>query len=343
MKDKIDPGIIRRYKSGKHTFQDIKKMTRWFREDQYKSEIKDVVESDWDSFLLQDNSQHKDLSQAYRELSSKIGVEKTSRSAGRHILKLYYRVAAILLIPLLAYFSYSVIDNYKDRLTPQWVEVVSPYGLRTNFDLPDGTKVCLNSGTHLKYIKQFEKDRRLSLEGQAYFDVHHDANAPFVVSTEVVDVTVLGTKFSVSSFSSDNQVGVVLVEGKVQLDGRNHSFSNVLKPDERFTFNKQLREGKIEQVDAKYLTSWKDGVLVFRNEPLSLVLKRLGRWYNVEFDIVDSDLMDFRYRATFKDEPLEEVLHLISLTAPITYEIQKREMDDQGNYGSKVVKIRKKL
>ncbi|RKD90329.1 FecR family protein [Mangrovibacterium diazotrophicum] len=342
MKDKIDPGIIQRYKSGRHTFLDIKKLTRWFRDEKYADGLKIAVEEDWNAFRLDENAEPADLSSAYRFIQQKIGTPVRIISRKRRVLNFYYRAAAVLLIPLLVYFAYSLAHKQTGNNSEQWVEVVSPYGLRTNFELPDGTRVCLNSGTHLKYNTDFAKKRTLSIEGQAYFDVIHNPKIPFVVHTEVFDVTVLGTKFSVSSFDSDNQVDVVLEKGKVQLDGVNHSFTKVMKPDERFTFNKQESEGKIEQVDAGYLTSWKDGVLVFRNEPLSLVLKRLGRWYNVDFEITDSELMDFRYRATFKDEPLDEVLSLISLTAPITYKIEKREMNDQGSYTSKIVKISKK-
>ncbi len=253
----------------------------------------------------------------------------------------YARIAAILLLPLLIYSAFSLLNqafNLSD--TSSWVEIVSPAGMRTHFDLPDGTKVSLNGDARLKYKANFQKDRQLVLEGEAYFNVHHDASSPFVVQTEVMDVKVLGTKFSVVSMAEENSVEVVLEEGKVQLLGKDKSFAETLNPNEGFFYDKENRSGKITTVDASYLTSWKDGLLVFRNEPLGEVMNRVGRWYNVKFDIVDAEVQSFRYRATFSGEPLEEVLRLISLTAPVEYEIKERKINKDGKFEDKIIEVR---
>ena len=93
------------------------------------------------------------------------------------------------------------------------------------------------------------------------------------------------------------------------------------------------------KVDAGTLTAWKEGKLIFRSEPLGNVLKRIGRWYNVRFEIKDKEVEEFSYRATFQDEPLAEVLRLISLTAPVEYRINDRNMNENGLYEDQVITI----
>lgn len=344
MKDKVDFEIIRKYTKGTHSFHELKKLARWFENENSYDELKEAVEPIWDEFEIPKHSEDKDMHVIFSRLKNDIRKGKDTPALTKRILTIYFRVAAILLIPLLIYSSYSVWQHFSTvSSNMRWVEINAPYGAATHFALPDGTKVSLNSGSRLKYNVEFNKERKLTVDGEAYFDVRHDASHPFIVKTDVMDVRVLGTKFSISAFSQDNDVSVVLEKGKVQLTGTDKAFSEVLQPDERFVYDRSLNKGTLEKVDASYLTSWKDGLLVFRNEPLSEVIERIGRWYNVRFDIKDQEIMDFRYRATFRNESLDEVLKLISLTAPIQYEIKEREQNKANDqYETKNIEIRMK-
>jgi len=346
MKEKIDSKLIQNYANGHYSFRNLKQIARWFQDSKYHNDIKSVINSYWDQFELKENHAEKDLTSVFNKLKEKILNEKKGINLKQRLISIYAHVAAILLLPLLVYSSYSLIDRvFNLPGSRNRVEIVSPKGTRTHFDLPDGTKVSLNSGAHLKYNVNFKRNRQLSLCGEAYFDVYHDDSSPFIVHTDVMDVTVLGTKFSVASIKEENSVEVVLEEGKVQLKGKGNSFSEVLSPDEKFFYDRENKKGKIEKVDARYLTSWKDGILMFRGEPLGEVMERIGRWYNVKFEIIDPEVKAFRYRATFSDEPLEEVLRLISLTAPVEYKIKERNLKKDGRYDEKtvVVKMKKQL
>lgn len=341
MKEKVDPVLIRNYTEGRYSFRDLKRIARWFQDIRYYSDIRSMIDSHWEEFGLNENHKEKDLSAVFFRLKEKILVEKDRISFGQRFIHVYARVAAILLIPLLVYSAHNLVSRRFDSLERSpWVEIVSPAGTRTHFDLPDGTKVSLNSDTRLKYKANFKNDRRIVLEGEAWFDVFHDASSPFVVHTEALDVKVLGTKFSIVSIEEENSVEVILEEGKVELTGKENSFLEILLPDQGFFYNKGTRSGRIAAVDARYLTSWKSGHLVFRNEPLGEVMKKLGRWYNVKLEIADPELEDFRYRATFGDEPLEEILRLISLTAPVSYEIGERRINSDGQFQDKIIKVR---
>ena len=343
-KEKVDGRLIRNYTKGQYSFQDLKRLAHWFGDLSYHNEIKAVIDEHWAEFELDDGMGEKDLSAVYNRLRLKIIAEKKEISLTQKVYKIYIRVAAILIMPLIIYSAFSLSNHFFDfpKSNP-WVEIVSPKGARTHFELPDGTKVSLNSGTHLFYHVNFKNDREVKLEGEAYFDVVHNQVVPFEVQTDFITVRDIGTKFSVSSFAQEKTIEVILQEGEVELMGEKGSFRQELKPNEGFYYDKETHSGKIATVDAVNLTAWKDGLLVFRSEPLGEVLKRLGRWYNVRFDIQDKEIEDLHYRATFREEPLEEVMRLISLTASIKYEIRERKVDENGEYQERVVVVRKKL
>ncbi len=343
MKEKIDYKVLLNYSRGEYSFLDLKKISRWFEDLRYHRELKTIIEMHWRDFDMPDAEKEKDLSVVFENLRLRILEEKRQKGTKEKFLHYYARVAAVLLVPLLIYSTYSIFRNSKfsDRFET-WVEIVSPLGGRTHFQLPDGTKVSLNSGTKLTYSPNFKNNRMVSLTGEAFFDVYHNPSFPFVVRTIDLDVKVLGTKFNVAAFDNQQLVEVVLEEGKVEVFGSEDSFYRTLRPDEKLTLHRQQNTVDVKKVEATNLTAWKDGVLIFRSEPLDEVLTRLGRWYNVRFEILDKEIETLHYRATFREEPLEEVLRLISLTAPIDYEIKTREIGDDGLYSEKVIYIRKK-
>jgi len=344
MKEKVDLQLIKKYTQGKYSFRDLKRIAQWFGDRRFLGAMKGAVEAHWTGFGNDEEAETEDLNGVFEKLWNKILTEKKKVRLIERASKVYMKIAAVLLLPLLIYSAYSLAEYFSARpvTSSQWVEVVSPMGARTHFNLPDGTKVSLNSGTHLKYASDFTGNRQVELNGEAYFDVFHDAGSPFVVHTDVLDVRVLGTKFSVAALEDEKITEVILEQGKVHVTGNKESFSGDLKANEGFYYNKKSHTGQIRPVDASYLTAWKDGLLVFRSEPLGEVLKRIGRWYHVRFDIADKEIEQFYYRATFHEEPLEEVLRLIALTAPVEYEIKERSMDQNGLYAEKRITVKLK-
>jgi ferric-dicitrate binding protein FerR (iron transport regulator) len=223
-----------------------------------------------------------------------------------------------------------------------WAEIYAPPGTRTRFLLPDGTKGWLNSDTKLNYPLNFKQNRHLNLSGEAYFEVTKNRDLPFVVTTSNLDIKVLGTIFSVSALLAENTTEVILEEGSVEIDNPGTGLKAMLKPDQKFIFDNLNKENQTVSVNAQQYNAWKDGMLVFRNEPLAEVFKRLSRWYNVKITISDEQIKRYKYRATFQNEPIEEVIRLIAMTLPIEYKIEKRAYDDQGVYAVREIRIMKK-
>ena len=304
--------------------------------------MKNAIQQHWDEFSEETSENKKDLNSVLDQLKQKITEQKTVVNFRIRIQRVYTRAAAILLLPLLLYSIYSAFFNTQATEMAASIEIVSPHGARTKFQLPDGTQGWLNSGSKLKYTNTFLTKRNIDLVGEAWFEVTHNTSKPFVVHTKVLDVQVLGTKFNVTAYPEENVTEVVLQEGKVNVNGFNDLYKVAMKPDEKFTYDKNSQSGSIQEVKASQFSAWKDGLLVFRNEPLSEVLKRVSRWYNVEILLNDPELENLKYRATFQEEQVEEVIRLISLTVPIEYSFTNREIDNDGVFKKRTITIRKK-
>jgi ferric-dicitrate binding protein FerR (iron transport regulator) len=143
---------------------------------------------------------------------------------------------------------------------------------------------------------------------------------------------VLGTQFNVLAYETEKSEEIILKEGSIEVYSKQGKRLVGLVPDQKLSLNTENRQFKTNQVEAEQYVSWTEGKLVFRNESMQLVADRLGRWYNVEIEIADEDLLKYAFRATFIDEPLEEVLKLLARTAPIKYKEIKRETSNDNTY-----------
>ncbi len=223
-----------------------------------------------------------------------------------------------------------------------WNEVFAAYGTRLAIKLSDSTLVWLNSGSSLKYPVRFtEKARTVHLKGEAYFEVRSDASRPFTVETGGLKVKATGTQFNVQEYENNPVTEVTLITGRVEVfgSGTDEGMIAELKPSQHLDFNRETRSKVITVDDPSAFISWKDNKLIFRNEPLSKVMNRLGAIFNADIEIQSREIQDYRYRATFQDESLEEILKLIKLSAPIDYREVTRNPLPDGSFPRKKVII----
>ncbi len=168
-------------------------------------------------------------------------------------------------------------------------EVIIPYGKKSKLVLSDGTLVWLNAGSRFAFPQKFNgKKREVFLQGEAYFEVAKNEDHPFVVSTGTVNVEVLGTKFNVCAYKSDDFTETVLLEGSVKMIGEGSLLRDkvLLAPHQKGVFSKE--EGTIAVTDEpmpELYTAWIDGWYQFENEEIALVFRKLKRYYNVSFHL----------------------------------------------------------
>ena len=217
-------------------------------------------------------------------------------------------------------------------------EVIAERGERANIQLVDGTNVTLNVDSRLRMPATFDADSRsVYLEGEAYFDVATDSTRPFIVHANDAVIDVHGTSFNVRSYPEDQRVQVAVVEGAVSLRPQQVSNTNEgarLEPGQVGQLAANATRVTTQTVtDVSPLLGWMQGRLVFEDTPLREVAARLGRWYNLQFDIADPRLDSLRYTANLKSRSIHNVLDVVSASLDIQYRIQNNTVilaDDIG-------------
>lgn len=201
-----------------------------------------------------------------------------------------------------------------------------PYGKQFNVILADGTSIHLNAGSVLKYPSNFNESskREVFLKGEAYFKVSKDKSKPFIVKTENLDTKVYGTEFNVSAYENDSETEVVLVEGIVGIHevvkkGNLPKEYLVIKPAQKASVERNLRGIKIENVNVNSYIQWKEGVLMFNDENIANIFKKLERQFNVEIQNNYPDLYTHSYTGVFKSENIDEILTTISTHTNFSY------------------------
>ncbi len=342
MKEKIDRDVLSRYVNGGFTSDDRNYIESIFCDENRKEELKELLKNDWNDLDINGNLKEHDLDRILHTLYYNINHQKTTKKKGRlvSIWETYSKVAAVLLFPLaLTYAIMSKPDIKQIDMEVSFAEIKAPLGSRVSFSLPDGSVGWLNSGSTLKYPVAFADSRDVELSGEAYFDIKKNKNKPFNVIAANVNISVLGTKFNVAAYSDDSNVDIVLESGKVKLNHVGSDKFVEMEPNERIVYDSEKITLKKTKVLPEKYSSWKEGKLVFRNDPIEEVAKRLGRWYNVDIVVKQTSNTDFRLRATFEDEEIEEVMRLLKMTFPIDYKIEKRRKDDDGNFEKKKIII----
>ena len=201
-----------------------------------------------------------------------------------------------------------------------------PYGKRFELELSDGTQILLNSGSVISYPEVFLEDsiRKVSLSGEAYFNVTHDENHPFLVEAEDLNIKVLGTSFNVSAYPEDQTTDVVLVRGSVGMFEDQHALKkeNILSPGFKGSFNRKSKNISQQEVETDVYTSWRDGRIVFRNMSFGNILKKLERRFGYKIEIENERLEKEEFNANFGRQSLPEILESFKKIYGIQYEIE---------------------
>ncbi|MGJ1226204.1 FecR family protein [Sphingobacterium siyangense] len=205
------------------------------------------------------------------------------------------------------------------------LELATPLGGIYQITLPDGTKVWLNAGSSLKYPMSFAKnERRVRLEGEAFFEVTKDSARPFKVLSKGQEIEVLGTAFNVNAYPDNTAIKTILVKGKVKLSNNNrYSEAIYLLPGQQST---NTNNGKIQlaNVDTAPFTAWKEGLFYFDETPLSDALQQIGRWYNVEVKYKGEVPQTHFYGRIKRSKPLRDVLDVLE-EGGLRFELSKSD------------------
>ncbi len=294
---------------------------------------------------------------AFHKFRKEIGVSDRFSYPYKITLNVLKKYAAVFIIAC-ALSGFLFYNIGKNQLTPGLMaknELVVPFGSKAEFTLADGTKVTLNAGSKLKYSGSYGiTDRTLQLEGEAYFKVAKNRQLPFIVKTSHVDVRALGTEFNVKAYPGEETIETTLVEGSVDIDRNNTKTPaglTVLKPNQKFTYyiNKPaIKEAEVKKEvlkaaekhlalkhdtaivtrlnDVAPVISWKENKWIIENQNLQQLAIEMERKFDVKINFNSERLKNFRFSGTLLNEPIEQVLMVMGVSAPITYKIKGKEV-----------------
>lgn len=233
-------------------------------------------------------------------------------------------VAASVIVIVLAIVSYFLYTHYADDT----VVLTAEKGTTAEYLLPDGSKVLLNGNSRLSYRgNSFAKKRDVKLDGEAYFDVIHEASRPFRVDMSGFRIEVLGTTFDAKNYSHSPLKEVVLLSGKVKVE-ESAGMKNtvILHPDQRYVYHSEKGKSTVEDVKAEEYCSWYLDSYKIEKEPLRKVLIALSRKYCLDLEIDPGVDVDGEISITISNEPVESVMGTISYIADFEYEIDNNTL-----------------
>ena len=206
-------------------------------------------------------------------------------------------------------------------------------GVKAIVELPDGSRVWLNSDSKIEFPNQFSGDKReVNFSGEGYFEVVKNPEKPMVIQTSKdMNIEVLGTTFNLKAYDNDDYIETTLYKGEIQLrlkdKVRQKEYLTQIEPQKSYVIRSNQcylnkPKSKIENKSA-----WKDGQLIFEDSPIDEVIKSLERWYGVNFSIKDKSIYKYNLTATFESESIVQILEMIKLCTRIDYQFNNNQAD----------------
>lgn len=309
-----DKSLLRRYLDNLYTTKDANQLLNDLHRPGYEDMVNELATETWAESEAEQLFTDLEREQYKREAKQLLKrIEHKKRTWLRRISISIAGVAAVFCLV----FGGVNLWNYMDKQRVSYLVASTSYGERKQVLLPDGTQLTLNSCSRVRYPDRFVGDeRRVELEGEAYFRVHRNEKQPFIVDTRRFDVCVLGTCFNVKSYSADEMVSVDVESGKVQVDlpeamMRLQAKEQVLINTVSGEYNKRREEHTV--------AVWRVGGLRFNSTPIRDVAKDLERMYNCRITFAQGEEFDILISGEHDNKNLEAVLQSIKYTSGIQY------------------------
>ena len=350
--------LIAKKKAGEIAPQELVELNALLKSDEDARAAMNRADLLWNHTLQPATVSDSYVSDRWNALSNKLFTEKEEQPIRRMqppVWKKYMVAAACVLLIGLAGVIFKYTTGFKT--THKQNIVSTKNGSRSKVDLPDGTKVWLNSGSQLVYNDSFgEELREVKLVGEAFFDVAKDAAHPFVIHANEINIKVLGTAFNVRAYPDDKRTEAALINGLIEVSFRARpSDRMLLKPNEKISvMNGQMQivtqQDSCTSVTAQSVsrnseeplisfskikalspvdstlpeTAWIANKLIFRNRSFEELMREMQRWYNINLECKDSALLQKHFTGSFYHESVTEALDILRLSCPFHYTADKQ-------------------
>lgn len=266
-----------------------------------------------------------DVDREWERLFSSIEKKTISKMKTRRLFLQYMKYAAAVVLGIGVSLSTLYLTNQENLSTVGNYKLVTSKGENSYLQLPDGTRVWLNSCTTLEYAENYgHSNRSIYLDGEAYFEVAKNKDLPFVVKANGIDVKAIGTAFNVSAYMEDSQLTTTLFNGKVAVQPTLTKQEVLLEPNQVAVYDKSRNKIEVVPYDKKLFAQWRGGFLSFEMMYLQDITKLLERNYNVVFRYENQGIKKLRFSGSFRNnEDLSEILNVIKTNTGIRYQILK--------------------
>ncbi len=319
MENQTDINILLiRLFSGEADTVEKKRIADWLNQSAENKKLYSDLREIWLSSGVETNADNYDLESAILKFRDQINRDQIIQRKQIDFNR-FLKYAAILALALLLPFSYYM--GTRNTTDNSLTTISCAYGDKSSIVLPDSSRVWLNSGSKLTFSSNFKNGRKVSLEGEAFFDVSKDKRHPFQVKTADIQIEVLGTKFNLKAYPDEKSVSTTLVEGSVNISSKYGS--TLMKPDEKLVFDKGSKEMVVQELtDTAPETEWKDGRFVFRNESLAELKPKLERWFDVDIVFGDEQVKGRRFTGVLSRESILEAVSYFDLSNFVTCRIE---------------------
>lgn len=320
--NKIWESIARKMDGEKHPSDD-NQLDEWLAEKQRNKAIFKFIKAIWESNWKGQDVAGTDYSTLKRR------IYKYEHKSKYFLWRSAIQAAAVVVIVFATIFIYSQVQEQSINEQTSYQKISVPKGNRTHIELPDGTNVWLNNDTKLKYPTQFAKDsRNVELTGEAYFEVEHNADAPFYVNVGKHRIKVLGTKFTVCAYPNDNLIETALISGKIQFEiaSKTKQSTHILNPGNSLSFNTKSNKLTQKKIDSDFLKYWTTGIYEFKDESFENLAKKIHRIYNITIVFEDEFLKAKTYSGSLGlEDNIFTFMEAIKRTTkePIEYNYEK--------------------
>jgi len=297
----------------------------WLREKPENKQEFELQRQQWEEMLLVVNAEDK--KRVFANIKNRIGQDDkvinfndcSKKKPSWGWMKVAASVVSLITLGALSYYEVSDPFSHLNLIGYDLVEAEA--GTQQSQLLADGSTVYLNGDSRLKYkIDSEANERKLYLEGEAFFDVARDETKPFVIGLEDSQVQVLGTSFNIKAYPEDGQISTSVLTGRVAFEVSNAE-SLILIPGNKGVIDKDKKSIAKLDVDNSMDIAWMEKALYFENTSLSELAKSLYRMYGVKVKLTDGSLKNLKITAKFKNENIDEIFKILEMTNELSYKI----------------------
>ncbi|MEM9919321.1 MAG: FecR domain-containing protein [Bacteroidota bacterium] len=313
-------------------------LQNWLKASDDHRLIADSIEKVWEAGGRYKKSIEVNLDAEFEQLTTRIEADETkierittpkAVKKENPVVKLQVLWRAAAVIALLVVFAL-VIRNYLSPQTAPW-QAVATTDTQEILDLADGSKVWINKQSKLEYPEAYAgNERRVKLQGEAFFDVAKDANRPFIIETSKGRVQVLGTSFNVRSLAEEQQLAVEVHTGLVRIQSVDEQQSIEVAAGETAILDVQTGQFQKTKDLSPNAAAWHNKRLVFIDAPLKTVLEDLEQYYGINLKLDNSQLGECPFTSTFNDAKVDDILQLIKGVFQLEYSKKDKLIELKG-------------